>query len=83
MEHAGIPGHIYPLAILCHDIMPPPPKVTFYFAFDILLLMISSDLKFLFAGGKRNWGEKNDIIPWGWIVSGTRNRFPCRFLGRP
>nr|XP_027084105.1 glycerol-3-phosphate acyltransferase, chloroplastic-like isoform X1 [Coffea arabica] len=27
VEHAGIPGHIYPLAILCHDIMPPPPKV--------------------------------------------------------
>ncbi|XAR70671.1 Glycerol-3-phosphate 1-O-acyltransferase [Bertholletia excelsa] len=27
VEHAGIPGHIYPLAILCHDIMPPPPQV--------------------------------------------------------
>ncbi|KAM7531031.1 hypothetical protein LguiB_034441 [Lonicera macranthoides] len=26
-EHAGVPGHIYPLAILCHDIMPPPPQV--------------------------------------------------------
>nr|XP_016475022.1 PREDICTED: glycerol-3-phosphate acyltransferase, chloroplastic-like [Nicotiana tabacum]XP_016475023.1 PREDICTED: glycerol-3-phosphate acyltransferase, chloroplastic-like [Nicotiana tabacum] len=27
VEHAGVPGHIYPLAILCYDIMPPPPQV--------------------------------------------------------
>ncbi|XP_057417180.1 glycerol-3-phosphate acyltransferase, chloroplastic [Lotus japonicus] len=27
VEHSGPPGHIYPLAILCHDIMPPPLKV--------------------------------------------------------
>ncbi|XP_047342584.1 glycerol-3-phosphate acyltransferase, chloroplastic-like isoform X2 [Impatiens glandulifera] len=27
IEHAGVPGHIYPLSILCYDIMPPPPKV--------------------------------------------------------
>ncbi|GJZ11355.1 nuclear export mediator factor NEMF [Tanacetum coccineum] len=32
VDHAGVVGHIYPLAILCHDIMPPPqsagrPKV--------------------------------------------------------
>ncbi|XP_073311626.1 glycerol-3-phosphate acyltransferase ATS12, chloroplastic [Primulina huaijiensis] len=27
VEHAGKPGHLYPLAILCHDIMPPPFKV--------------------------------------------------------
>ncbi|CAK9146039.1 unnamed protein product, partial [Ilex paraguariensis] len=27
MENAGVPGHIYPLAILCYDIMPPPPQV--------------------------------------------------------
>lgn len=26
-EHAGVPGHIYPLTVLCYDIMPPPPKV--------------------------------------------------------
>ncbi|KAK4493217.1 hypothetical protein RD792_017913, partial [Penstemon davidsonii] len=26
-EHAGVPGHIYPLAVLCYDIMPPPPQV--------------------------------------------------------
>ncbi|KAJ9135101.1 hypothetical protein P3X46_032320 [Hevea brasiliensis] len=26
-EHSGAPGHIYPLALLCHDIMPPPPLV--------------------------------------------------------
>ncbi|KAI9125213.1 hypothetical protein K1719_003829 [Acacia pycnantha] len=26
-EHSGQPGHIYPLAILCHDIMPPPLQV--------------------------------------------------------
>lgn len=27
VQHAGVPGHIYPLAILCYDIMPPPPQV--------------------------------------------------------
>ncbi|KAK2427674.1 glycerol-3-phosphate acyltransferase, chloroplastic [Trifolium repens] len=27
VDHSGPPGHIYPLAILCHDIMPPPLKV--------------------------------------------------------
>ncbi|XP_071737435.1 glycerol-3-phosphate acyltransferase, chloroplastic [Rutidosis leptorrhynchoides] len=27
VDHAGVVGHIYPLAILCHDIMPPPAQV--------------------------------------------------------
>lgn len=27
IEHAGRPGHIYPVALLCHDIMPPPAQV--------------------------------------------------------
>nr|AFV66469.1 GPAT [Lilium hybrid cultivar] len=27
VEHSSFPGHIHPLALLCHDIMPPPPKV--------------------------------------------------------
>ncbi|KAE9607002.1 hypothetical protein Lal_00026218 [Lupinus albus] len=27
VDHSGPPGHVYPLAILCHDIMPPPMKV--------------------------------------------------------
>ncbi|XP_017238530.1 glycerol-3-phosphate acyltransferase, chloroplastic isoform X1 [Daucus carota subsp. sativus] len=27
MEHAGHPAHIYPVALLCHNIMPPPVKV--------------------------------------------------------
>lgn len=27
VEHSGAPGHIYPLALLCHDIMPPPQQV--------------------------------------------------------
>ncbi|CAN1199988.1 Glycerol-3-phosphate acyltransferase, chloroplastic [Linum perenne] len=26
-DNSGAPGHIYPLALLCSDIMPPPPKV--------------------------------------------------------
>ncbi|KAF8380748.1 hypothetical protein HHK36_028238 [Tetracentron sinense] len=26
-DHSGVPGHIYPLALICHDIMPPPPQV--------------------------------------------------------
>lgn len=27
VEHSGVPGHMYPLALLCYDIMPPPPQV--------------------------------------------------------
>ncbi|XP_010538386.1 PREDICTED: glycerol-3-phosphate acyltransferase, chloroplastic-like [Tarenaya hassleriana] len=27
VEHSDAPGHIYPLALLCYDIMPPPPQV--------------------------------------------------------
>ncbi|KAK2970119.1 hypothetical protein RJ640_017776 [Escallonia rubra] len=27
VEHAGVPGHMYPLALLCYDIMPPPAQV--------------------------------------------------------
>ncbi|CAN6883919.1 unnamed protein product, partial [Brassica oleracea] len=27
VEHSGAPGHIYPMSLLCYDIMPPPPKV--------------------------------------------------------
>lgn len=26
-DHSGVPGHIYPLALMCYDIMPPPPQV--------------------------------------------------------
>ncbi|GLT80604.1 hypothetical protein SLA2020_520350 [Shorea laevis] len=26
-EHSGHPVHVYPLALLCHDVMPPPPRV--------------------------------------------------------
>ncbi|KAK9928048.1 hypothetical protein M0R45_025202 [Rubus argutus] len=26
-EHSAAPGHIYPLALLCHNIMPPPRQV--------------------------------------------------------
>lgn len=27
VENSGAPGHIYPLSLLCYDIMPPPPQV--------------------------------------------------------
>lgn len=27
VEHSTVPGHIYPLALVCHDIMPPPPQL--------------------------------------------------------
>ncbi|XP_043695539.1 glycerol-3-phosphate acyltransferase ATS12, chloroplastic isoform X2 [Telopea speciosissima] len=26
-DHSGVPGHIYPLALICYDIMPPPTQV--------------------------------------------------------
>lgn len=34
VEHSGAPGHIYPMSLLCYDIMPPPAQV--------LLLCLSS-----------------------------------------
>eukprot|EP01018_Ginkgo_biloba_P005123 Gb_19458 [translate_table: standard] len=27
VDHSGVPGHLYPLALLCYGIMPPPPQV--------------------------------------------------------
>ncbi|KAK3153406.1 hypothetical protein QOZ80_2BG0172080 [Eleusine coracana subsp. coracana] len=27
LEHSGTPGHIYPLSLLCYEIMPPPQQV--------------------------------------------------------
>ncbi|KGN60352.1 hypothetical protein Csa_001172 [Cucumis sativus] len=27
LQHSGAPGHLYPLALLCYDIMPPPSQV--------------------------------------------------------
>lgn len=44
VEHAGRPGHIYPLALLCYDIMPPPAQVTSY----CFLLSSLFDCEFLF-----------------------------------
>ncbi|XP_042514129.1 glycerol-3-phosphate acyltransferase ATS11, chloroplastic isoform X2 [Macadamia integrifolia] len=26
-DHSGVPGHIYPLSLMCYDIMPPPTQV--------------------------------------------------------
>lgn len=40
-EHSGAPGHVYPLALLCHDIMPPPPQVC--------LCLICSFLEYYFS----------------------------------
>lgn len=27
VEHSTVPGHIYPLSLLCYEVMPPPPQV--------------------------------------------------------
>ncbi|XP_062200312.1 glycerol-3-phosphate acyltransferase, chloroplastic isoform X2 [Phragmites australis] len=27
LEHSGVPGHIYPLSLLCYKVMPPPQQV--------------------------------------------------------
>ncbi|MQM11659.1 hypothetical protein Taro_044568 [Colocasia esculenta] len=32
-DHAGVPRHIHPLALLCYDIMPPPPQRLIIFLF--------------------------------------------------
>jgi hypothetical protein len=30
LEHAGVPGHIYPLSLLCYEVMPPPQQVLYF-----------------------------------------------------
>lgn len=45
-EHSGAPGHIYPLALLCNDIMPPPPQVCPCFSlgvFSFFIVFLSCD----------------------------------------
>ncbi|CAL9079706.1 unnamed protein product [Musa textilis] len=27
VDHSGVMGHMYPLALLCYEVMPPPPEV--------------------------------------------------------
>lgn len=61
-EHSGVPGHFYPLALLCHDIMPPPPQV-----FSTPLSVASYDIIFLwhctifFSQVEKDIGEKRVI----------------------
>lgn len=42
LEHSSVPGHIYPLSLLCYEIMPPPQQVCLVVAtcslVDFLLL---------------------------------------------
>lgn len=43
-EHSAAPGHIYPLALLCHNIMPPPRQVCFSDLVFLVILLFSCEL---------------------------------------
>ena len=40
-DHSGQPGHIYPLAIMCHDIMPPPAQVCYPYILEFTIIFHS------------------------------------------
>ncbi|XVF52300.1 hypothetical protein PTKIN_Ptkin05aG0007800 [Pterospermum kingtungense] len=81
VEYSGAPGHIYPLSLLCYDIMPPPPQVCLHqfvytYIHTYIYKIFSWDLMAFFSGGKRNWRKKSHDLSWGWIIGGTKNQLP-------
>lgn len=64
VKSSGVPGHIYPLALHCYDIMPPPPQVSIFSSSSSLLasmslLLLYENQFFLFSLrnklGRREW----------------------------
>ncbi|MFS7888445.1 putative glycerol-3-phosphate 1-O-acyltransferase [Helianthus anomalus] len=51
--HAGVPGHIYPLSLLCYDIMPPTPQVSSQNRFQVVADPASFFTGFLFPNHTR------------------------------
>jgi hypothetical protein len=85
LEHAGVPGHIYPLSLLCYEIMPPPQQVPLrhYFisahhtTLDIYFCVVpvwTFLLSFNWIGRERDWWAKGDILPWSRLISNWRNK---------
>jgi len=52
LEHAGVPGHIYPLSLLCYEVMPPPQQVLYFISAHgtclSILAVVPLKLSFLF-----------------------------------
>lgn len=66
VDHCGVPGHIYPLALLCHDIMPPPQKVHCspnWVPFQILAFtgLIRVTFFFFFSQVEKEVGERRIV----------------------
>lgn len=69
VEHSGPPGHVYPLAILCHDIMPPPLKVWCSFLREFALFYFILSLEFVILQVEKEIGEKRIISFHGTGIS--------------
>ncbi|ONK55761.1 uncharacterized protein A4U43_C10F720 [Asparagus officinalis] len=66
LEYSNVPGHIYPLALLCYEIMPPPPQVEKHIgerrkiSFHGVGLSIAPELKFETVDGCSNPEEAKE-----------------------
>lgn len=71
VDHSGPPGHIYPMAILCHDIMPPPLKVWCSFLWELALIYFSSNFYWhrVILQVEKEIGEKRIISYHGTGIS--------------
>ncbi|KAJ7544623.1 hypothetical protein O6H91_09G086200 [Diphasiastrum complanatum] len=71
LEHSGAPGHMYPLAVLCHDIMPPPNEVQKeigerrLFGYNGVGVSVGQELELTdVAGGSSTAGDDFTEVAW-------------------
>ncbi|RRT53707.1 hypothetical protein B296_00049666 [Ensete ventricosum] len=71
VDHSGVVGHIYPLALLCYEVMPPPPEVftwELWFRFTHYVVFLYHMFS---VGRKANWREKKIFLSWNWVIRGS------------
>ena len=61
LEHSGVPGHIYPLSLLCYEIMPPPQQVWLLAISRQFKYFYSFEFLFLFEQIEKEIGEQRVI----------------------
>ncbi|WVZ57789.1 hypothetical protein U9M48_008131 [Paspalum notatum var. saurae] len=68
LEHAGVPGHIYPLSLLCYEIMPPPQQVEKeigeqrVISFHGVGLSVAEEIKYGDVAHTKNADERNELF---------------------
>ncbi|CAN4128117.1 unnamed protein product [Withania somnifera] len=62
VQHAGVPGHIYPLAILCYDIMPLPRRLVTVSTMVVSVLTLRVYISLLaYVQVEKNIGERRVV----------------------